>query len=261
MNIICHCINTLRVQLKEHSFKRGIYIAAAIFITAGVISAQPRLTIEGGAKRSLGVGVAGKVFVDTLVLKNTGSGQLRIIQIDKTCGCTTVFADTNVIPAGQSIRVAVTISPPDAPGEISKTIVILTNDLSNPSQVVEFLFRLKRSLGFVPPHVIAFAGCRLKSACDTSIQITNETDSTFVLTRADIQMPGLRSLMHDSLVLAPHDTIEYRIEFNAPRAGYQSGKLKLLTTSGLNPSEDYDVYANAENPDGTLPPMQTGKRP
>jgi hypothetical protein len=215
--------------------------------------AQPKIAILGGTERNLGITDLDKAVTDTVIVENIGTGVLHIIDINKTCGCTTAMPDTDAIPAGHSTRIAVRIEPPDLPGDIHKSIALLTNDMSNPSQVVEFIFRVRRSLAFYPSHVMALAGCRYGSGCDTIIKIVNETDTAFTFAAPFIQMPGLHSLMRDTIVVHPHDSIVYKIEFTAPATGFHRGKLKLFSTSKLNPMEEYDVYANVANSDGSMP--------
>ena len=227
-----------------------------LLLSAGLLCAQPRLTIEGGTDRYLGTNESGKNFVDTLVLKNTGNSELRISKINKSCGCTTIATDTNVIAPGKIKRVIVTISTPDVPGEMDKSIAIVSNDPVNPAQVVEFKFGVRRSVAFYPVHTIAFAGCRLTQSCDVVLLIINETDSTFTLTKAVADMPGLQVTQQSPIPLRPHDTLFYHINLVPPRAGYQTGTMKLYTTSRSNPEEDFEVYANVENADGTIPPMK-----
>ncbi|HET7153318.1 MAG TPA: hypothetical protein VFJ29_06100, partial [Candidatus Kapabacteria bacterium] len=72
---------------------------ALLIVSTGKLFAQPKLEITGGPVRNFGSIPPYNDIYDTLIVKNIGTGVLHIIGIDPTCGCTTAFADTNIVPA------------------------------------------------------------------------------------------------------------------------------------------------------------------
>ncbi|HZV12028.1 MAG TPA: DUF1573 domain-containing protein [Candidatus Kapabacteria bacterium] len=235
------------------------YALLILLIAAGgKLLAQPKLEIVGGSVINFGTIEPSKDIYDTLIVKNIGTGILHIIGIDPTCGCTTALADTNIIPAGKSVRILVKIVPADLPGEIIKTIQLLTNDLQKPIQEIDFKFRIRHELAF-RPQTIGFSGCRVNQPCTASVTIYNESDTaTFMIVGSTTTMKGLRSLMHDNIAIPPHDSLVYKVELLADSEGYRLGRFNIYTSSTMNPVQAYDVYANVADANGNPPPpLQT----
>jgi hypothetical protein len=241
--------------------KKLHYLLFALLIAAtSKLAAQPKLEIVGGPVRSFGTIEQYKDIYDTLIVKNIGTGVLHIIGIDPTCGCTTALADTNIIPAGKSVRILVKIVPPDLPGETVKTIQLLTNDLTKPIQEISFKFHVRLELGF-RPQSIGFTGCLVNKPCTTSFTIYNQSDTvTYTIVGSTTTVKGLRSLMHDNIAIPPHDSLVYKVELVADSEGYRVGRLNIYTSSVANPMQSFDVYANVADKDGNPPlppPSQT----
>ena len=64
-------------------------------------------------------------------IKNAGTADLKIIKVQKTCGCTATVLAEDVVPPGGETEVKVTLTPKGGP-EISKRIIVETNDPEQP---------------------------------------------------------------------------------------------------------------------------------
>ncbi|HVA51506.1 MAG TPA: DUF1573 domain-containing protein [Pirellulales bacterium] len=65
-------------------------------------------------------------------VRNTGTAELRVASIDKSCGCTSAELATRVIAPQSSSDLTVTFSAPPHEGLVSHVVTLHTNDASNP---------------------------------------------------------------------------------------------------------------------------------
>ena len=227
----------------------------AVLSIAGAAMAQPRFNVVGGLERSYGRVPLHRQIRDTLTITNSGTGILRIIGINPTCGCTAAIIDTNAIPAGSAAHVYVTIEPPDAMEKTHKTIVFLTNDLAHPATEVGLGFEILRDLGSVPRQ-FAFAACRIHKPCDVAVTLHNLSDASIDVFRQPITVPGLKCLMPDTVTVAAHDSLPYRLQLTADTTGLLQGRFLLRTTSARNPEIEFPVIANVADEHG-VPVIRT----
>lgn len=229
--------------------KQACFVVLGIVCSVGIGMAQPRFNVVGGLERSYGRVPLNQILRDTLTITNPGTGILRIIGINPTCGCTAAIIDTNAIPAGASAHVFVTIEPPDAMEKTHKTIVFLTNDLTHPATEVGLGFEILRDLGAVP-RSFAFAGCRIHQPCEVAVTLHNISDETVKVFRQAITVPGLKCRMPDTIAIPAHDSLLYRLQLTADVTGFVKGRFVLSTTSAVNPQMEFNVVANVADEHG-----------
>ncbi len=230
-----------------------IWFLSVVFavLASTTLFAQARFEIVGGFERSYGR-VPLKPIIDTLTITNPGTTPLRIIGMNPTCGCTVAFLDTNLVPPGGASHVYLKIDPPDVMGKIHKTIVFLTNDLTRPQQDVGFGFEILREIG-ASAISFAFAGCKIKTPCTCAVNLINTSDHPISVYRQPIVVPGLRSMMPDTLTIAPRDTVPYTLQWTPDQTGYHTGRFQLKTSSTINPLLEFNVVANIANEEGLVP--------
>lgn len=64
-------------------------------------------------------------------IENKGSGMLKILKVEKTCGCADILLDKTEIASGESASMRVDILPDSIYGEYAKSIYIETDDPAN----------------------------------------------------------------------------------------------------------------------------------
>lgn len=232
------------------------HLTIALILVSGVAHGQARFEVQGGLERSFGRIPLADIH-DTLTILNPGTAALHIIAINPTCGCTAAVIDSKVIPPGGKAHVYVKIEPPDVMGKTHKTIEFLTNDLSNPKSIVGFGFEVLRDIG-ASPRNFPFAGCRIHQPCVESVMLYNVSSVPVSFIRMPMTMPGLHSLMPDSISIAAHDSLKYRLELTGDTTGLMTGKYRLRTTSALNPMLEFSVFANIADKNG-MPEMPKGR--
>lgn len=80
---------------------------------------------------------AGKV-THNYIIKNAGKDTLKIKSVHKSCGCTTVPLQKDVIPPGDTALLQVTFNAASYQGPVAKVIYLESNDPTQPLTDIEF---------------------------------------------------------------------------------------------------------------------------
>jgi len=99
--------------------------------------------------------VAGQVVTHEFPIRNTGSGDLRIINTSPSCGCTVASVTPSVIAPGATALMKVEFDTSGFAGEKTKTVEVVTDDPASPRVGVS----LKGSVlpgATVEPQVVEF---------------------------------------------------------------------------------------------------------
>jgi len=128
-----------------------VWFAGVAF--AAVATAGPRATLVEPAQVQRGEVEPGDVLRLEWTLRNDGDAPLRIESLLPTCYCTTAKADANVVPAGGTTKIHVTIDPSDFSGPIEKGVEIATNDPQAPTQLVQVGMTVRPGIAIVPPEL------------------------------------------------------------------------------------------------------------
>jgi hypothetical protein len=109
-----------------------IYILSllVLLVSRAFVSAEPKIELEGVRSLDFGSYPAQEERTATFRIKNTGTSELRILGIRKTCGCSSAKARQTVLKPEMSTEVDVRIAANSIYGLYSKNIFIESNDPS-----------------------------------------------------------------------------------------------------------------------------------
>ncbi len=78
----------------------------------------------------------GKVVGTTVKFKNTGSGVLRIKDIETSCGCTAALISKKVLKPGEEGKIRIEFDSTHKQGKIARTVTVYSNDEQNSRSVI-----------------------------------------------------------------------------------------------------------------------------
>ena len=113
-------------------FVLALSLIGAALSTSATEIAAPQIQCQE-ATYDFGSRDASESVEHTFILKNTGSADLEIKKVQPACGCTTAELEKNIIPPGDSAKIAAKLSLAGRSGEVQKPINIESNDLTNPT--------------------------------------------------------------------------------------------------------------------------------
>jgi len=113
-------------------FVSALSLICAALSTSAAEVATPQIQCEE-ATFDFGSRDAAESVEHTFLVKNTGTADLEIKKVQPACGCTTAELEKNIIPPGDSAKVAAKLSLAGRSGEVQKPINIESNDPTNPT--------------------------------------------------------------------------------------------------------------------------------
>ncbi|NBR49446.1 DUF1573 domain-containing protein [bacterium] len=113
-------------------FVSALSLICAALSTSAADVATPQIQCEE-ATFDFGSRDAAESVEHTFLVKNTGTADLEIKKVQPACGCTTAELEKNIIPPGDSAKVAAKLSLAGRSGEVQKPINIESNDPTNPT--------------------------------------------------------------------------------------------------------------------------------
>ena len=106
---------------------------AALLLSAGSSLAQssksagPLLSIEP-AEHDFGPARQDQKLVYDFIVMNTGTGDLELLRIATSCGCTAALPADRVVPPGGSTTLTVTLETRKYKGRLERSVSVASND-------------------------------------------------------------------------------------------------------------------------------------
>lgn len=113
----------------------------------------------------------------TFVLKNEGTGKLKIESVRPSCGCTVAELQDTSVKVGESTVVEGTVDLPGRQGPITKTMSVMSNDPDTPMLQLTIKGTLLRKIYFVPSG-LSFAKISTKDERTERIVIKTDDENT-----------------------------------------------------------------------------------
>src|SRR3990167_7087858 len=96
----------------------------------------PRLTVPESL-HSFGQIYRGEKVRHHFILRNAGEAELEIRKVRPSCGCTAAEPSQKVVPPGGEAYVEVTFDSKNFVGRVTKTVMVDTNDPSEPTHTLD----------------------------------------------------------------------------------------------------------------------------
>ena len=118
----------------------------AVLLAASIVGAwfaarrgdgRPVCVIDRPSQQLSGT-IPGEAREAAFLVRNAGTGVLRVSNLTTTCGCTKAAIEPPVVPPGGTSKLIVRFAPPLQPGQFAHSVEFRTNDPSSPSARVTF---------------------------------------------------------------------------------------------------------------------------
>lgn len=165
-------------------------VAAGALLLSGPAAAQPKLTVDGGTKLSLGSMKRGDVVDRTITLRNTGNATLELGNVEVSCGCTGAVTSSKSVAPGKTATVKITFNSKNFSGQVHKTVTILSNAPGQERTVVEFTADIREEVTVNPPQFL-FMNAEATQVATASISIRNNGTTPLVIKGYRTALEGL----------------------------------------------------------------------
>jgi hypothetical protein len=153
--------------------------AAAALAVAGLITASATAARAGAASLAfesetcdLGSVIQGERPACVFSFANAGAGELRILEVLPSCGCTTAVPDPAVLRPGERGAVTVVFDSENFAGEIVKEVEVRSNDPRRPAVTLRLRSLVEPEVEFEPPSV-TFDAARPGTPARQIVMLTN----------------------------------------------------------------------------------------
>jgi len=184
------------------------------------IAAPPAITFESETC-DLGSVVQGEQPDCVFSFTNGGNDDLRILQIEPTCGCTTALLAAPLLRAGEHGGIRVVFDSDNFAGEVVKEVEVLSNDPVRPSVTLRIKALIEPEIDF-EPRIVAFDDVRAGAALKHVVMLTNRRAEPVRVLRLEAQPSCYRCLMpawtdrSQPLVLESWDRVAIDVLFTPP---------------------------------------------
>lgn len=163
--IICRKINFSRNQLLSNSFAyfcinlkgvvmKKIFVSIFIILFYGVLPLSADPVIEIADKEfDFGELLPGQVVHHTYIVKNTGTKDLIIKEVNPSCGCTTAILQEKIVGPGKSVKIEADLTAQMNEGAIRKNINVVSNDPKNPTTIIYMNAKVKLDFLIEPKSI------------------------------------------------------------------------------------------------------------
>ncbi|RLE22854.1 MAG: hypothetical protein DRJ65_13005, partial [Acidobacteria bacterium] len=163
-------------------FGKTLIMVAVMVSMVSFVAAQggPKLVVEEKVI-DLGEVPQGVVKDVKFDLRNEGSGPLTVKSVRPTCGCTVAEYDKE-IPAGGTGSVRAKLDTTGFKGAISKSVLVMTDDLSAPIVTLAIKAIVKPYIDVMPRALVRFNALQKEKAEQKVVVVGTERSGAFTVT-------------------------------------------------------------------------------
>ncbi len=200
-------------------------LAASVFLVAAAVAAPhgwafasaPVIVFESESC-DLGSVVQGEQPDCVFSFSNGGSGDLRILHVEPSCGCTTALITAALTRAGERGGIRVVFDSENFAGEIVKEVEVLSNDPVRPSITLQVKALVEPEIDF-EPRLVTFDDVRSGSALRQVVMLTNRRADPVRILRLSAEPASYRCILPGwderslPLQLEPWDRVVLEVRF------------------------------------------------
>jgi len=210
------------LRIPERSLAVCALVAlASIAVLPGRSAASPPAIAFESETCDLGSVIQGEQPDCVFRFGNGGSDDLRILQVEPTCGCTTALLSAPVLRPGERGGIRVVFDSDNFTGEVVKEVEVRSNDPVRPSVTLRVVALVEPEIDF-EPRIVAFDDVRAGSTLKQVVMLTNRRAEPVRVLRLDAEPSSYRCLMPAwadrtrPLVLESWDRVAIEVLFAAP---------------------------------------------
>lgn len=196
----------------------ALAISAAFPVRA--IAAPPAI-IFGNETCDLGSVIQGEQPNCVFSFTNGGDDELRVLQVEPTCGCTTALLSSSLLRAGEHGGIRVVLDSDNFSGDIVKEVEVRSNDPVRRSVTLRVKALVEPEIDF-EPRVVTFDNVRAGAVLKQVAILTNRRADPVRILRLEAQPSAYHCLMpswsdrSQPLVLESWDRVAIDIVFTSP---------------------------------------------
>jgi hypothetical protein len=152
---------------------------------------------------------------------NAGGEELRVIQVEPSCGCTSALLSDPLLPAGARGSIRVVFDSDNFAGDVVKEVEVRSNDPVRPSVTLRVKALVEPELDF-EPRGVAFDDVRVGASLRQVVMLTNRRAEPVRILRLGSEPASYQCLMpawkdrSGPFVLESWDRVAIEVVFTSP---------------------------------------------
>lgn len=182
-----------------------------------------------------------------LPIENRGGAELKILDVETACGCTTTQDWPRTLGPGQSGRIALTLDTTQFTGAVTKTVSLRTNDPANPKALLTLKATIWSPIAVLNPVLVFPALNDPQQVVTRTTTLRNEEEAPLVIKSVTSANPVFKAEVRE---LTPGRLFELVVSTVPPLPdGTQTSRITVETSSGSMPVVGVQTVATV------LPPV------
>ncbi len=208
---------------------------------------QPKLSLEN-SNFNLGTIYQGQTKKITILIRNSGTNDLIIKDVEAPCGCTTVTKPQKTLPPSERSNIDVEFNSTGFQGEEKKQVIIESNDPQSPSVVINLQCFVKTEIEPTDKMYNVWLGnIVVGSSVKKILSLKNISSQTLMLSKPNSNSQNL-VINIDKSTIKPNEIANPELIVTALSAGYTQSEFQINLSSKNQPSLVMKVTYIGVNP-------------
>lgn len=217
----------------------ALFLSAASCLVS-LVEAQPKLSIDP-PDVDLGVIYSGAIKKGHATLKNIGNQPLKILNLQSSCGCTTVKRPKDVLQPNESDRIEFEFNSLGFHGRVEKSLYIATNDPSTEYFAIKVFGEVRTELEPANRTTLTwFGSIPIDQNTTQNIVFRNASGRTLTITGTGATVPSI-TVRIDKKTITPADSVVAAVTVRPKKVGYVNERFWLEIDSKNQPRVDMRV--------------------
>jgi hypothetical protein len=225
---------------------RTLTLLTAAFLFCAAATAAPIITFEK-AEHNFGAIEKGEKVTHKFTFRNTGDGDLKILDVKTSCGCTSAAPEKDSFAPGETGYIPVTFDSGRFSGEITKTVTVTSNSEGSPKTTLKIYANIRQEVDFKPSMVGIYRAKRTENI-EREIRVSTDTMEKLEVTVGSVDLDFLEvktERVDDKMI-----TLKATLKAPEAPTGTETfrGVIRLKTNSEKVPEINVPVHVRFERP-------------
>ncbi len=188
------------------------------------------------------------------LLRNEGTGILKITNVRPSCGCTTTELEKNELAPGEEVNISAAVNLSGRQGKQVKAITVTTNDPNNQSVQLRMEGMVTASIN-VEPDRVNFGEILDDESRENIVNITSTVDDlTFTVQSAEVA--EMDFIDYEIKEVTPGKAYQVIVKAKGPMpVGQHNGRMIIRTDAKIRPVIFLNISAQVIGPLQIMPPV------
>lgn len=221
----------------------------------GIANAQPKLEIIGGDTYNWGVVKPSQSPLKAeIVIKNSGTDTLKIIEVRPGCSCTSSPISKKNIAPKDTASMLVSLNVGSTKGNITKSVKIVSNDPENQQMYLFLKADVFHPISISPYSYFVFNDLKVGKESTSKLTLKNNTDESLTLSNFSVDPDAFTLNVMGKKVIEPKGSFELIIKHVPQKTGVLNGSVRFNTNNPDAKQMHIQIYGTVRDSEINVAP-------